>query len=130
MYSRKFHGLAACGIFLLIAKAYELLSRAPIDSWRVLLWAGLGVTTYIVLCGVSGFDPHRTRLAKFAPPLWHYVDRWELRLGQATLGTLGCLVVAARMLDAENFVTAVVSGTLTAWTYFALRWYAGSYRSR
>ena len=130
MYSRKFHGLAACAIFLVIAKGYELLTSAPVDTWRVLLWAGLGVALYIALCGACGFDPHRTRLAKFAPALWHYVDRWELRLGQATLGTLGCLVLAARLLDAEYFVTAVVSGILAAWTYFALRLYAGSYRSR
>jgi hypothetical protein len=52
-----------------------------------------------------------------------------LRLGQATLSMLGCVVIAARLLDEANFVTAVVSGTLAAWTYFALRWYVGGYRS-
>lgn len=130
MYSRKLQGLAACGIFLLIAKLYEMLTSAPIDAWRVLAWSGAGVVSYIVLSGLFGFDPHRTRLKKFAPAVMHYVDRWELRLGQATLGMLGLLVVAARWLDAANFVTAVVSGTLAAWTYFALRLYTGSYGAR
>lgn len=129
MNSRKLHGLAACGILLVLAKLYEMLTRAPIDHWRVLFWSGVGVVIYIVLCGAFGFDPQRTRLARFASPLWHYVDRWELRLGQATLGMLGMVVIAARLLDAENFVTAVVSGTLAAWTYFALRLYRGGYRT-
>jgi len=128
MNSRKLQGLAACGIFLVIAKVYQLLTSAPIDGWRVLFWAGVGVAIYIGLCGVFGFDPHRTRLAKFAPAMLHYVDRWELRLGQATLGMLGSVVIAAGLLDSANFVTAVVSGTLAAWTYFALRLYTGSYR--
>jgi hypothetical protein len=129
MYSRKLHSLAACGIFLLIAQLYQLLTSVALDNWRVLAWSGTGVAIYIALCGAFGFDPHRTRLGKLAPALWHYVDRWELRLGQATLGTLGILVIAARLLDSANFVTAVVSGTLAAWTYFALRLYAGSYRA-
>ena len=74
-----------------------------------------------------GFDPHRTRIARYASPLVQYVDRWELRLGQATLSMLGCVALAAGLLDQTNFVTAVVSGTLAAWTYFALRLYTGGY---
>ena len=42
---------------------------------------------------------------------------------------LGCVALAAGLLDHTNFVTAVVSGTLSAWTYFALRLYAGGYGS-
>jgi hypothetical protein len=42
---------------------------------------------------------------------------------------LGGIVVLARLFDAEHFVTAVVSGTLSAWTYFAFRWYVGGYRA-
>jgi len=129
MYSRKLQGLAACGIFLLIAQLYQSLARTSLDNWRVLCWSGAGVTLYILLSGIFGFDPHRTKLARFAPALLHYVDRWELRLGQATLAMLGSVIVAARLLDSANFVTAVVSGTLAAGTYFALRLYAGSYRA-
>jgi hypothetical protein len=128
VYSRRLQACAACVIFLVIAKLYELLANSPIDGWRVLCWSGAGIASYIGLCSVFGFDPHRTRLAKFAPELLHYLDRWELRQGQATLAMLGVLVVAARLLDSANFVTAVVSGTLAAWTYFALRLYTGSYR--
>ena len=125
MRSRKLHALAACGIFFVIAQGYALMVRQPIDSWRVLLWSLVGVGVYIALCGVFGFDPHRTKLAAFASPLKQYIDRWELRLGQATLAMLGCVVIAARFIDPENFVTAVVCGTLAAWTYFALRLYRG-----
>jgi hypothetical protein len=129
MQSRTLQAVVSCGVFLGVAVAYKIISGAAIDELRVLLWSIAGVASYIALCGVFGFDPHRTRVAQYAPPLLHYVDRWELRLGQATLAMLGCLVVAARFIDATNFVTAVVSGTLCAWTYFVLRWYAGGYKS-
>jgi hypothetical protein len=126
-YSRKLLAGASCAIFLVIAKLYEWLSQATIDGWRVLCWSAIGVVSYIVLCRVFGFDPHRTRLARHAPALWHYVDRWELRQGQAILCMLGMLVIGARLLDAGHFVTAVVSGTLAAWTYFTLRLFTRSY---
>lgn len=126
-YPRTLLAGAACAIFLVIAKLYEWLAGASIDGWRVLCWSVVGVASYIVLCGVFGFDPHRTRLARYAPALWHYVDRWELRQGQAILCMLATLVLSARLLDAEYFVTAVVSGTLAAWTYFSLRLFTGSY---
>ena len=129
MHSRILHALAACGIFFGIAQGYALMVRHPVDSWRVLMWSVVGVGVYVALCGVFGFDPHRTKLAAFASPLKHYIDRWELRLGQATLAMLGCVVVAARFVDPENFVTAVVCGTLGAWTYFALRLYRGGFKS-
>lgn len=126
-YSRTLLASAACTIFLVIAKLYEWLNQASVDGWRVLCWSGAGVISYIVLCRLFGFDPHRTQLARHAPALWHYVDRWELRQGQAILCMLGMLVIGARLLDAEHLVTAVVSGTLAAWTYFALRLFTGSY---
>lgn len=129
MQSRKLHALAACGIFFGIAQGYALIVGQPIDPRRVLLWSAIGVGVYIALCGAFGFDPHRTKLAAFAPPLKHYIERWELRLGQATLAMLGCVVVAARFVDPQNFVTAVVCGTLGAWTYFVLRLYRGGYKS-
>lgn len=129
MQSRKLQACLSCVIFVAIAKIYEVLADKPVDAARVLLWSTLGVFSYIGLSRVFGFDPHRTRLARFAPPLQHYVDRWELRLGQATLAMLGCVVLAAHFIDNENFVTAVVSGTLAAWTYFVLRLYAGGYKA-
>lgn len=129
MQSRKLQAVLSCAIFVVIAKVYELLANEPVSTMHVLLWSSLGVVSYIGLSRVFGFDPHRTRLARFASPMLHYVDRWELRLGQATLAMLGCVVLAARFIDNENFVTAVVSGTLAAWTYFALRLYTGGYKA-
>lgn len=111
------------------ASVYAVLSGQPVDIWRVALWSMVGIASYMVLSRLFGFDPHRTRIAAAAPALMHYVDRWELRLGQATLSMLGVTVVAAGVFDSEHFVTAVVSGTLSAWTYFAFRLYAGGYRA-
>ena len=127
MRSRKIQALGACFIFFSTAKAYELLTHHAVDSWRVLFWSVVGVGVYIALSRAFGFDPHRTKLGPSASAFMHYVDRWELRLGQATLAMLGCIVVAARVVDPDHFVTAVVSGTLSAWTYFALRLYANGY---
>src|SRR5688500_10891310 len=130
MQSRKIHGLIAFGLFLVAASVYAALSGKPVDLWRVALWSLAGVGSYLVLSHLFGFDPHRTRIAAAAPAYMHYVDRWELRLGQATLCMLGGIVLAARLVDSEHFVTAVVSGTLSAWTYFAFRLYACGYRAR
>ena len=130
MQSRKLHALIAFALFLLAATVYAALSGKPVDLWRVALWSMLGVGSYMMLSRLFGFDPHRTRIAECAPAYMHYVDRWELRLGQATLCMLGSIVVAARLFDPEHFVTAVVSGTLSAWTYFAFRLYVGGYRAR
>lgn len=130
MQSRKLHALIAFGLFLLAAALYGALSGKPVVLSHVALWSIAGVASYMLLSGVFGFDPHRTRIADGAPAYMHYVDRWELRLGQATLSMLGLIVIAAGLLDAEHFVTAVVSGTLSAWTYFAFRLYAGGYRVR
>lgn len=129
MHSRKLHAIVAFGLFLLIAALYGAATGQSVDTQRVAFWSMLGVASYIALSHLFGFDPHRTRIADYASPLLHYIDRWELRLGQTTLSMLGCVVVAAGMLDEPNFVTAVVSGTLSAWTYFVLRLYAGGYRS-
>jgi uncharacterized membrane protein HdeD (DUF308 family) len=128
MRSRKVQALGACFIFFAVAKVYELLTRHAVDNWRVLFWGVVGIGVYIGLSRAFGFDPHRTKLGPSASALMHYVDRWELRLGQSTLAMLGCIVVAARMIDPDHFVTAVVSGTLSAWTYFALRLYANGYQ--
>ena len=129
MNSRKSHALCAFAAFFCIAKAYELLIGQAVDSSRLLMWSLVGIVTYVGLSYVFGFDPHRTKLAHFAPQMMHYVDRWELRLGQATLSMLGVIVITAHLFDPAHFVTAVVSGTLSAWTYFALRLYAGGYKS-
>jgi len=129
-HSRKLHSLVASVAFLGAAGLFSVLTQRPIDLARAAIWSIAGIGLYVLLCGVFGFDPHRTRIAAHAPALWHYVDRWELRLGQATLSMLGCIVLAARLLaPPEQFVTAVVSATLSAWMYFVVRWYAGSYRS-
>lgn len=130
MQSRKLHALIAFALFLVAATVFATLSGKPMDLWRVALWSMVGVGSYMTLSQLFGFDPHRTRIAAAAPAYMHYVDRWELRLGQATLSMLGGIVVAARLFDAEHFVSAVVSGTLSAWTYFAFRLYAGGYRAR
>jgi hypothetical protein len=130
MQSRKLHALIAFALFLLAAVVYAAASGKPVDLWRVAVWSMVGVASYMVLSRVFGFDPHRTRVAERAPAYVHYVDRWELRLGQATLSMLGGIVIAARLFDADHFVTAVVSGTFSAWTYFAFRLYAGGYRAR
>ena len=127
MNTRKLHALTACALFLLAAIIYGSLTGKPVELWRVAFWSMVGVASYIALSRLFGFDPHRTRIARYASPLMQYVDRWELRLGQATLSMLGCVALAAGLVDHTNFVTAVVSGTLSAWTYFALRLYAGGY---
>lgn len=130
MQSRKLHALIAVALFMLAATVYAALSGKPVDLWRLTLWSMIGVGSYLMLSRLFGFDPHRTRIAEGAPAYMHYVDRWELRLGQATLSMLGGIVVAARLFDPDHFVTAVVSGTLSAWTYFAFRLYVGGYRAR
>jgi hypothetical protein len=129
MQSRKLHALIAVAVFLAGATVYATLSGKPVDLWHVALWSVIGIGGYMLLSRLFGFDPHRTRLARGAPAYMHYVDRWELRLGQATLSLLGGVIVTARLFDAEHFVTAVVSGTLSAWTYFAFRLYVGGYRT-
>lgn len=129
MQSRKLHAVLSCVLFLCIAVVYGIVSGRPVDPWRIAFWSMLGVATYVGWSRIFGFDPQRTRLAEYAPALVRYIDRWELRLGQATLSMLGCVVLAAGVMDPTHFVTAVVCGTLSAWTYFALRLYAGGYRT-
>jgi len=129
MRSRKAHALGAAVIFFAIAKLFELMTPHSLDAWRVLFWSLFGIGVYIALSHAFGFDPHRTKLTAAASALMQYVERWELRLGQATLAMLGLIVVAARVVDPDHFVTAVVCGTLSAWTYFALRLYANGYKT-
>ncbi len=127
MHSRRLQGLFACTVLGLIALCYGALSGQVIDIARVLLWSGVGVSSYITLSQWFGFDPHRTTLGRYAPALSHYLDRWELRLGQATLSMLGCVVLAACILERDSFVTALVSAVSAAWIYFLVRLYVGSY---
>lgn len=130
MRSRALHAVAACAAFLLIATCYSVATGVQFDSFRVVFWSAAGIVSYIVLSHAFGFDPYRTRVAASAAEWVHYVDRWELRLGQATLSMLGCMIVAAKLFDGAHFVVAVVSGTLSAWTYFAWRLYAGGYETK
>ncbi|SRR5690554_6652341 len=130
MHSRTRHAISAGATFLLVAAVYRVLAGTEIDLARVAVWSGAGITAYIALSHLFGFDPHRTRIAPYAASWVHYVDRWELRLGQATLSMLGCMIIGAKLLDEAHFVLAVVSGTLSAWTYFTWRLYAGGYRSQ
>lgn len=127
MRSRKFHAVFACAVVILLSAFYGAVTGTQIDLLRVAAWSAAGIGCYIALSFAFGFDPHRTRLDPFASNWVHYVDRWELRLGQATLSMLGCMVLGARLFDSEYFVNAVVISTLSAWTYFAWRLYAGGY---
>jgi hypothetical protein len=127
MRSRKFHAVSSCVAFILLAAAYSAVTGTQVDLLHVAAWSAAGIACYIALSYAFGFDPHRTRLDPLAADWVQYVDRWELRLGQATLSMLGCMVVGAQLFDSGHFVSAVVSGTLSAWTYFAWRLYAGGY---
>jgi hypothetical protein len=129
MHTRLLHAAIACGLFLLGATVFGNLSGQQLDLMCTVLWSVAGIGSYVSLSYLFGFDPHRTRVAAYASALTQYVDRWELRLGQATLSMLGLVVVAAGLFDAGHFVTAVVSGTMSAWTYFAFRFYVGGYRT-
>lgn len=129
MRSRKAQALSAAVIFFAIAKLFDALTPHSVENWRALFWSLAGIGVYIALSHAFGFDPHRTKLSASASALKQYVDRWELRLGQATLAMLGLIVVAARAVDPDHFVTAVVCGTLSAWTYFALRLYSNGYQT-
>ena len=129
MRSRILHAISSCAVFIFIATCYGAIAGSPIHLERVAAWSALGTGAYIAFSQLFGFDPHRTRIAQFASDWVHYVDRWELRLGQATLSMLGFVVVCAKLFDEANFTLAVVSGTLSAWTYFACRLYVGGYRS-
>jgi hypothetical protein len=128
MQSRALHAVVSCVLFLVIASIFAQIAGYVFVPWRIALWSMVGIASHVAASRLFGFDPHRTRIAECAPAYMHYVDRWELRLGQATLSMLGCVVLAARLLDAEHFVSAVLSGTLSAWTYFVVRLYAGGYR--
>jgi hypothetical protein len=127
MQSRYLHALCAWTAYLGMAALYALFLSPSLDLRRVALWGVAGIAGHLGLSQLFGFDPYRTRIAAFAPSHVRYIDRWELKLGQATLSLLGGAVVAAHMIDADYFVTDVVSATLAAWTYFVLRLYVGGY---
>jgi hypothetical protein len=128
MRSRIVHAVTATAIFIFIAMCYGVITASPIALLPLAAWSTAGVASYIAFSHAFGFDPQRTRIAHFASDWIHYVDRWELRLGQATLSMLGVMVLGAKLFDEAHFVLAVVSGTLSAWIYFACRLYAGGYR--
>ena len=65
MHTRKLHALIACALFLLAASIYGALSGHALELWRVAFWSMVGVASYIALSGVFGFDPHRTRIARY-----------------------------------------------------------------
>ena len=127
MQSRYLHALYAWTAYVVMAALYASFLLPSLDLRRVGLWSLAGVAGHLGLSQLFGFDPYRTRIAAFAPSHVRYIDRWELKLGQATLSLLGCAVVAAHLIDADYFVTDVVSATLAAWTYFVLRLYVGGY---
>jgi hypothetical protein len=127
MRHRCAHALIACALFFGIAHLYGWVAQADIDQMRVLVWSTVGVTIYTALSFIFGFDPYRRTDADDLPPLLRYIDQWELRSGQSTLSLLGILMVAAWWIDAQYFVTAVVSGTLAAYMYFTTRLCLGAY---
>lgn len=130
MRSRLQHAVFACVVFFLLTQLFAVLAAQDVHAVRVLLWSATGVAAYVLLSQLFGFDPHRTTLRAAAAPMWHYIDRWELRSGQATLAMLGVVATAAGLFDAEYFVTAVVSGTLAAHVYFIMRLCVGAYGTR
>jgi len=69
MHTRKLHALMACALFLLAAIVYGGLTGKPMELWRVAFWSMVGIASYIALSRVFGFDPHRTRVARYASPL-------------------------------------------------------------
>lgn len=130
MRSRILNAVTSCALFILIVTCYAAITGTSMSLLRVGAWSAAGISAYIALSYAFGFDPYRTRIPAIAADWLHYVDRWELRLGQATLSMLGVMVTAAKLIDESHFVLAVVSGTLSAWTYFAFRLYNGGYRSQ
>jgi hypothetical protein len=127
MRSRYFHALCAWTAYVVIAALYASLWLASLDLLRIAAWSAAGIAGHLALSQLFGFDPYRTRVAAFAPSHVRYIDRWELKLGQATLSLLGAAVVAAHWIDPDHFVVCVVSATLAAWTYFVWRLYVGGY---
>lgn len=127
--SRTLHALAACLLFLGVALLCCAYAGYELDLLRTAFWSGAGVASYILWSRAFGFDPLRTRVAEYAPAIVRYVDRWEVRQGQATLSMLVSILIGAQILDPEHYVTALASSTFAAWTYFVLRLYAGGYRT-
>jgi hypothetical protein len=127
MRSRYFHALCAWAAYVGLAALYAIFILRSLDLVRVAGWSVAGIAGYLGLSQLFGFDPYRTNVAEFAASHVRYIDRWELKLGQATLSLLGCVVLGAHWIDPEHFVTAVVSATLSAWSYFVWRLYVGGY---
>jgi hypothetical protein len=127
MQSRYLHALCACAAYIAVAALYACVSPQEVDLVRAALWGGGGIVAHICLSQLFGFDPYRTHIPDYAPAHVRYLDRWELRLGQATLSLLGGAVALAHWIDPDHFVAAVVSAVLAAWMYFAGRLYAGGY---
>jgi hypothetical protein len=127
MGSRLQHAVLACVVFFLLTQIFAVLAAHDVHTVRVVLWSAMGIGSYVLLSHLFGFDPHRSTLHAAAAPMWHYIDRWELRSGQATLAMLGIVAATAGLFDAQHFVTAVVCGTLAAHVYFIMRLCVGAY---
>jgi hypothetical protein len=127
MQSRYFHAFCACVAYVAMAALYAAFSTYRIDLLRAAIWGGAGILGHLCWSQLFGFDPYRTHISEYAPAHVRYLDRWELRLGQATLSLLGGIVAAAHWVDPDHFVTAVTSAIIAAWVYFVGRLYCGGY---
>jgi hypothetical protein len=114
--------------FVALAKLYGVMYAQSIDVARVLVWGAVGISVYVVLARLVGWDPGRSRLESSASPWLRYLERYEMRSGNATLGMTLIVIVAAKLLDPTHFVSAVVSATLSAWVYFVVRLYNGGFK--
>jgi len=114
--------------FLGLAELYGTLTSQTVLASRVMIWGAIGIGVYIALARIVGWDPGRSKLATSAAPWLRYLEHYEMRSGNATLGMTLIVIVAAKLLDPNHFVTAVVSATLSAWVYFVVRLYNGGFR--
>jgi hypothetical protein len=114
--------------FLGLAQLYSAFSSQAVPTARVLLWGSAGIFVYIALARLVGWDPIRSKLPSSTAPWLRYFEHYEMRSGNATLGMTLIVIVAAKLLDPNHFVTAVVSGTLSAWVYFMVRLSRGGFR--
>lgn len=128
MRARLSQAIFSSTTFLALAELYGVLYAQPVNAARVLAWGAIGICVYIALARIVGWDPGRSKLASSASPWLRYLEHYEMRSGNATLGMTLIVIVAAKLLDPANFVSAVVSATLSAWVYFVVRLYNGGFK--
>jgi hypothetical protein len=128
MQARLSQAIFSAVAFLVLAKLYGMMYAQSVDAARILAWGAVGISVYIALARFVGWDPGRSKLSNAASPWLQYLERYEMRSGNATLGMTLIVIIAAKLLDPTHFVTAVVSATLSAWVYFAVRLYNGGFR--